>query len=96
MNEHEKERIMKDAEVYWTPEEWQGQLLEEMGELITAFNHHKRGRCTEEDVISEMVDIQICLDYFNRRAEETHGNFWHNEREKKFLKMRHKMELKQK
>ena len=93
MTEHDKEQIMKDAEVYWTEEEWKGQLFEEMGELLTAFNHLKRKRCSEFDLISEMVDLEINLDYYKRKFEKVYGIFWDKEREKKFLKMQHKMEL---
>ena len=35
------------------------QATEEMGELIVALNHIKRGKCTKDDVCSEIADVLI-------------------------------------
>lgn len=35
------------------------QATEEMGELIAALNHIKRGKCTKDDVCSEIADVLI-------------------------------------
>ena len=35
--------------------------VEEMGELIVAINHYRRGKCSLEDVVGEMVDVDITL-----------------------------------
>ena len=32
---------------------------EEVGELLSALNKHKRGRCARHDVITEIADVQI-------------------------------------
>ncbi|MHA1288450.1 MAG: hypothetical protein ACTSPB_13685 [Candidatus Thorarchaeota archaeon] len=37
-------------------------FFEEVGELMTAISHRKRGRISVNDVISEIVDVKIALD----------------------------------
>ena len=37
------------------------QFHEEVGELLTAINHYKRGRNTIEDLIVEIVDVNMML-----------------------------------
>jgi NTP pyrophosphatase (non-canonical NTP hydrolase) len=39
-----------------------GYFYEEVGELLQAINHYKRGRCSLFKVINELVDVQIVLD----------------------------------
>lgn len=36
--------------------------IEEMGELLVAINHHKRGRCSVEAVQEEIADVKIAMD----------------------------------
>lgn len=36
-----------------------GMLAEECGELLTAVNRRKRGRCTDADVLEEVADVVI-------------------------------------
>ncbi len=36
--------------------------IEEMGELLVAINHHKRGRCSVEAVREEIADVKIAMD----------------------------------
>ena len=38
------------------------QAFEEMGELIVAINHWRRGRATKADVFSEIADVIIMCD----------------------------------
>jgi NTP pyrophosphatase (non-canonical NTP hydrolase) len=38
------------------------QLHEEIGELMVALNHYKRGRVNLTKVIEEIVDVEQCLD----------------------------------
>lgn len=38
------------------------QTFEELGELIVALNHWKRGRATKADVFSEIADVIIMCD----------------------------------
>lgn len=38
------------------------QAIEEMGELIVAINHWKRGKATKADVFSEIADVVIMCD----------------------------------
>lgn len=36
-------------------------LIEEMGEVMQAISHEYRGRCDEEKVAAELVDLQIVI-----------------------------------
>lgn len=36
--------------------------VEEMGELLAALNHYRRGKCTIEDVRTEIADVLICAE----------------------------------
>jgi NTP pyrophosphatase (non-canonical NTP hydrolase) len=36
-----------------------GMMHEEMGELSAALEHYKRGRCKEDEVITEIADVMI-------------------------------------
>ena len=36
-------------------------LHEEVGELLSALNKYKRGRCGTDEVITEIADVQILL-----------------------------------
>lgn len=36
-------------------------LVEEMGELMTAFSHERRGRINSGDVCKELVDVQMLI-----------------------------------
>lgn len=36
-----------------------GMMHEEMGELSAALEHYKRGRCKEDEVITEIADVTI-------------------------------------
>jgi NTP pyrophosphatase (non-canonical NTP hydrolase) len=37
----------------------QKQCIEECSELITAILHHQRGKCTAQDVVTEIADVTI-------------------------------------
>ena len=39
-----------------------GYFIEEIGEILQAINHYKRGRISYNDLVSEIVDVQITLD----------------------------------
>jgi len=36
-------------------------LCEEVGELLSAINKYRRGRCAEKDVVTEIADVEIML-----------------------------------
>lgn len=36
-------------------------LVEEMGELMTAFSHERRGRISADEVCKELVDVQMLI-----------------------------------
>lgn len=51
----------KKAIDVWGKTRQTNMLIEEMGEFLTAWNHIKRGRITEEDYVSEIADVYIMI-----------------------------------
>jgi NTP pyrophosphatase (non-canonical NTP hydrolase) len=45
----------------WGEEAQIGMLYEEMGELMTAIQHYRRGKTGKEEVLGEIVDVQLML-----------------------------------
>lgn len=69
----------------------EGYFYEEVGELLQALNHYKRGRCTKFHIIDELIDVQITLDILKIMFEmsyEDHTNlmFLKTEKLKKNIK----------
>jgi len=53
--------VARDAVEVW-PEEGQMRMAqEECGELVAAINRYRRGRCTVEDLSSEVADVLITV-----------------------------------
>lgn len=55
------DRITQDALKKWGDNVQKEMLVEECGELIVAIKHEKRGKCTSEDVLSELADVFILV-----------------------------------
>lgn len=53
------DKICRDAVKRYGIQSQIGQANEEMGELISAINRLRRGRCTTDDVITEIADVAI-------------------------------------
>lgn len=51
--------ICRSAVEWFGKDSQERQATEEMGELIAALNHIKRGKCTKDDVQSEIADVLI-------------------------------------
>ena len=66
MKDQHRNHIMARASRYWTDEEHADQLEEECAELIVAMKHLKRKRGTNLDVLKEIADVEIMLDYFKK------------------------------
>lgn len=63
--------------------------IEECAELIVALQHFKRGKCVEEDVITEIADVQI----MSQQMQELFGNISVAvERERKILRLMERLE----
>lgn len=45
----------------WGEEFQKSMFHEEIGEVLTAMSHEKRGRCDKMAVLEELVDLQIVL-----------------------------------
>lgn len=45
----------------WGDELQKSLFHEEIGEVLTAISHEKRGRCGKSTVLEELVDLQIML-----------------------------------
>ena len=52
------------------------QAFEEMGELIVAINHWRRGRATKEDVLSEIADVAIMCEQLCYIIHGTDDGIW--------------------
>ena len=50
-----------DALECWGAEFQRSMFHEEIGEVLTAMSHEKRGRCGKEAVLEELADLQIML-----------------------------------
>ena len=50
-----------DALKCWGAEFQKSMFHEEIGEVLTAMLHEKRGRCGKEAVLEELADLQIML-----------------------------------
>lgn len=62
MTESEKKELINLSIKTFGEESQFDQLHEEIGELMTALNHYKRGRVNLTKVIEEIVDVEQCLD----------------------------------
>ena len=54
-------RLEQRAIEAWGEEAQVGMLYEEMGELMAAIQHHRRGKIGKEEVLGEIVDVQLML-----------------------------------
>lgn len=53
--------VFRRAIQLWGKRAQLDQLQEECGEVVTAINHYRRGRITDEDLASEIVDLKIMI-----------------------------------
>lgn len=56
-----RRREYTDALNCWGDELQKSLFHEEIGEVLTAISHEKRGRCGKDAVLEELVDLQIML-----------------------------------
>lgn len=60
--EYERQNILSNALMLFGYDKQIELAIEEMGELLVAINHHKRGRCSVEAVREEIADVKIAMD----------------------------------
>lgn len=60
--EYGRLNILGDALLFFGYDAQIELAIEEMGELLVAINHHKRGRCSVEAVQEEIADVKIAMD----------------------------------
>jgi NTP pyrophosphatase (non-canonical NTP hydrolase) len=53
--------VYTDALKCWGEDFQKSMFHEEIGEVLTAMSHEKRGRCGKEAVLEELADLQIML-----------------------------------
>lgn len=53
--------ICQDALMAYGNEAQIDMLCEEVGELLSAINKYRRGRCAKKDVVTEIADVEIML-----------------------------------
>lgn len=62
MSEKRNEAIVKRSINEWGYDINLNQANEELGELLVAINHYRRGRIRSKDVIEEIADVSLILD----------------------------------
>lgn len=60
--EYERENTLRNALMLYGNEKQTELAIEEMGELLVAINHHKRGRVDVSAVQEEIADVKIAMD----------------------------------
>ena len=60
--EYSRKSTLNNALLLWGEEKQTALAIEEMGELLVAMNHHKRGRVGVEAVQEEIADVKIAMD----------------------------------
>ncbi len=59
---YSRKYTLNNALLLWGEEKQTALAIEEMGELLVAMNHHKRGRVGVEAVQEEIADVKIAMD----------------------------------
>lgn len=80
--------ICQDALMAYGNEAQIDMLCEEVGELLSAINKYRRGRCAKKDVVTEIADVEIML----RQMELIFG--WDEvmeERQYKLIRLRQRL-----
>lgn len=62
MTPHERSRLYRAALAKYGKVAQIDMLHEEIGELLSAIGHYRRGRDTASDVLSEIADVRIMLE----------------------------------
>ena len=74
----EEELIYRKIIDKWGKPAQRMMVMEECGELITAIAQWERGRVTDDDLISEMVDVQLMLNQLRFMvSDESKWNRWY-------------------
>lgn len=60
--EYSRKSTLNNALLLWGDEKQTALAIEEMGELLVAMNHHKRGRVGVEAVQEKIADVKIAMD----------------------------------
>lgn len=59
---YERKITLENALLLYGQDKQVAMAIEEMGELLVAMNHHKRGRVGVEAVQEEIADVKIAID----------------------------------
>ena len=90
--DEKKELILKSISHYGIQSQFD-QFHEEIGELMTSINHFKRNRCSLEDVIVEMIDVEQMINAL-KLVYEIPEDLYQTIEEKQYQKLKENMEKK--
>lgn len=93
MTPKEKEYLILKAISYYGIQSQYDQFHEEVGELMTKLNHFKRNRCSLEDVIVEMIDVEQMINAL-KLVYEIPEELYQTIEEKQYQKLKENMEKK--
>ena len=89
MVSNEDREVYMDAIRNWGVDAQIDMVYEECGELLTAVSRLRRGRCTIDDVVTEMADVSIMIDQLNVMFNL--GEKFDKEKSRKINKLRDKL-----
>ena len=81
--------LYMDAIRNWGVDAQIDMVYEECGELLTAVSRLRRGRCTIDDVVTEMADVSIMIDQLNVMFNL--GEKFDKEKSRKIKRLRDKL-----
>ena len=86
----ENDLIIRSIKAFGTGSQFR-QFHEEVGELMVAISHYKRGRCTLEDVAVEMVDVLQMIEAV-RHVFGIDDDMYNRIKDQQWLKLRSQIE----
>lgn len=86
----ETDLIIRSIKTFGTGSQFR-QFHEEVGELMVAISHYKRGRCTLEDVAVEMVDVLQMIEAV-RRVFGIDDDMYNRIKDQQWLKLKRQIE----
>ena len=92
MDSKERSELYRKALKIYGFEPQKNMVYEECGELITALARLSRGRCSQQEVITELVDVHIMIE---QMAEIFGADEFNAEKNKKLTRLKERLENKE-
>ena len=92
MKDELTDEVFKKAIEIWGEEAQIDQVIEEMGEVLVAYNHNKRKRVSKDALIEEFVDVYIMMKQMRFLNESVFDMIY----EYKVNRLKHRLEIKEK